>query len=473
MPIHFPFQSNDLTVDSDAYVLPETTIQVLLNGIDVTEYLIDYNISGGRGTPITGSITLKDRTNYIIDAQSQFNQTNSAIKSHNMTDAVTIQILVSQGSVSPDYPVLIPGDPTWDNDGTLTFSFSDKTPIIDKDNQNLEDQLYDEGDIVNSDDIYANIATLAGEPISPDFTPYSIRTFRGAKKNLIAAIDELAMAVQGYRKWMDDVLHIEVLTEGSPTSSIIDRLHIPEGGMTASLDTSNLRTYFRYFRDVPLSSVLGRANCTGTLLAESPCVGRVVQLTFNRPAICARVKWTAANGTIEDGVFFDEGGLPLNDDPSEIFYGTALSKAVRWLGTYVPDFVIGGDGEYIPSWEAWADGPPLNESGGVFEAEKIITTLESLYGRRPEYKDLESELLLNPATATAMLDALETEVKWSIRKFTVTTPFLYDEREGDFLSLTHHKHGLVEQTCLLHSWSHSFSFADGWNNTYELRAKIA
>lgn len=470
MPL--PFGAPDPTFPVSDYLLPATTLNVVYNGVNITSSVAGYSISGGRGQPVQGEVTIRSNNNGLVDVVSAFNQTNSSIRAHNMSASRGLTITVTQGSVSTAYPSLIPGDPSWDNEGTLSFSFTDRTPLLDKDNQNIPDAIHEEGDIETSHTMLAEIASMSGVTITPTFSSYPIRTFRGATKNFLAAIDELCFPRQAYRKWVGTQLFLEKLVEGSPSRTLVDRLHIPEGGLTLTKDTSGVKTRFNYFRDVPLSTILARASCTGTLLAESPCVGRVVQLSFNRPAIAARVFWSATNGVIQDGVFFDEGDVPLNSAPSEIFYGTPTSKAVRWLGTYVPNFILGGDGEYIPSWEAWADSPPLTStSGGSFESNKIVSVLEGLYGQRPEYRNMESELLLESTDAQYLLDAIELELLWSTRQFSLNTPFLLNQREGDFIGLTHYAHGLNNTTCLIDSWNHSFSWENGWNNSYELRAK--
>lgn len=472
MPLYFPFQSNDATVSYSDCILPETTFTFLYEAIDLSDYVTELNISGARGQGVVGSVTIKDRTNFVADLISSYSPANSIIRAHNMTDVRTVSVTLVQGSNSITYPNLIPGDPSWDNEGTLTWEFSDYTPIINLDNQNVGDYLFSEGDDVTSHNVIDDVETACGEVITPDFTAYEIGTFRANEANILGVIDEIASPVQGYRKWIGSTLHIEVLDSLTPVMQIIDRYHIPEGGLTYGYDTSNVKTYFKFFRDKPLASYLGEAQCTGLLGTESPCVGRVVEITFNRPTLHAIITHTETNGSIEDGVFYDAANAPITQPGGWFnFYGTIGNEAVKWIGTYVPNFVLGTD-MYIPSWKVRATGGSLvAEETGDFDATKVVSVVEAIYGRRPEYKNLETELLRNPADATTMLNAIETEVLWSIRRLSLNTPFLIPGREGQFVGITHLKHGLEEEPCLINGWSHSFSVSNGCNFNYDLRAE--
>lgn len=473
MPIYFPFRSGDDSVELTDLILPVTTIEFIYEGTDLTKFVKEVRISGGRGAPVRGTVVLKDYdTDTLATLASQFNQTHSAYRAHNMTDSRKLSLTLTQGENSVAYPDLIPDDPSWDNDATLTWSFTDMTPIANKDNQNIGDYLYSEGDDVTSHDVIDDIAAHAGVAIVPEFSPFNIGTFRANETNILSALDELKTVKQAYNKWESDTLHLNTLDEQSPVWHIVDRLHIPDGGMTVALDSNNIRTRFNFFRDKPLASVLGRANCTGKLGEESPCVGRVVQVNFNRPTKHAIITIISTQfGEIGEGVFYDEAGDPLPSPDELHFYGP--DEAVMWLGTYTPLFSLGTD-MYVPSWDVIATGGALTTPEDVsFTVSKILTELETIYGSRPEYKDLETELVRDEETAQAMLDAIALEILWSIRKFNLNTPFLIPGREGDFVGVTHGKHGLVDEDCLIQTWDHSYSEENGWNNSYELRAKIA
>lgn len=473
MPEYFPFRSADPSVTAEDCILPETAISFSYQATNLSEYVTDVSISASRGQALTGSVTLKDRTGFLAAFVSQFNQTDNDYRSHNMTDTRTVSLTLGQGSNAVDYPTLIPGDPQWDNDATLTWSFSDKTPIIDLDNQTIGDYLFTEGDDETSHTIIDDIETAIGETITPGFSAYDIGTFRANETNVLSALDELQSARQAYRKWEDGVLTLEKLAEASPVMHIIDRFHIPrEGGLTGTKDTSGLRTYFKFFRDVPQASALGEAQCTGLLGTESQCVGRVVEITFDRPTMHAHIIHTETNGSIEDGVFYDASNAPLPNVGGWFdFFGSIGFEAVKWIGTYVPDFVLGTD-MYIPSWRVKAVGGPISSGEfGNFESETTLTTLEALYGHRPEYKNLETELLRDEASADAMLNAIALEAMWSVDKWNLSTPFLIPGREGDFCSVTHAKHGLNMELCLIHSFSHSYGLGRGWSNSYELRTE--
>lgn len=449
----------------DDFILPQTSVLLLINGVDFSGNLVSYTMSGARGQPITGSITLKDITpNRLAKRVPAFNQANQDVKAHNMTDSVVIDLVVSQGGITTQYPDLIPGDPSWDNDGQLTWKVSDMTALLNLDNQSIDDIMYDEGDDETAHSVLAMLTALSTVSINPTFTDYNIRTFRMSGSNLLSAIDELLVPRQAYRKWEGSTLKFQTLTETGVSDSVVDRKHI--SSLSVSRDTSSLRTFFRAYRDAPQATALcSPVDCTG-----GECVGRVVELTFAYPTIVARIRSTARHGVIGEGVFFDEDEEPLNETPATEFYGTPTRKAVRWLGTYTPEF---GELAYVPYWRVTAEGGVLNpEEIDDFKFQIAVPEAEALYGRRPETSNLATELIRDPETMEQMLDAVANEVLWSINKADLSTPFLLDAREGDFISVTHFRHSLDDEPCLVDNWNHAFSWARGWNNNYGLCYKI-
>lgn len=484
MPTYFPFRSDDESYNVDDCILPQTEFHVSFLGStgSLDDYIQEINISASRGVPISGSIKLKDNFGYIAEDISSFNIDNPDYRAHGMNSERTLNIELTQGVVTRSFTHLIPGDPSWDGFGTTTLTFTDMTPLIDKDNQSLPNIVYQEGDTdETSHTVIADISGLAGKNIVPEFSPYEINTFRMNNTNLLSALDELQAPRQAYRKWDGDVLKLETLSVGGSQFSIIDRKHIPENGITFTKDTSNLRTYFKYFRNIPQESVLGSPReCTGQLGEESPCVGRVVKLTFNRPARWARVFTEAYRGSIEDGVFYDESENPISvigggsGGVTEYMSGPLDPKAASWLGTYVPEFILGADEKYVPSWRVWAIGGDF-EGENVpegFDVDNTITDIEAIYGARPEYRDLASELLLNEVDAVSMLEAIELEIKWSINKISLNTPFLFPAEEGEFVTITHYRHELDSELCLVNGWSYTYSTESGWSNSYDLRYHV-
>lgn len=472
--------ASDPTIsDTNDYLIPPVVLDVTLNSADVSKYVKSYQISGARGTPISGSIVLKDFDNssLLVEIISQFYPNNANIKSHNMATTRTISITAKQGVSGPatQYPTLIPTVPTWDNDGECTINFSDMTPVIDLENVSGIDIVRGEGDFFDSSNVIDLLEIKAGQTITPGFSPYQVNVFRLNASSILSALDDLQSPRQAYRKWVGSTLNLEVLTPSATSYSIIDRKHIPEGGATLDKDPSSLKTYFKYIKNSPLNSALSNlVQCTGLLGEESPCVGRVVQVTFNRPADFARIIHKAEFGTITAGVFYDADNNELNPPltPAEIFYKGGGEPATSWLGTYTPGFSLGLD-RYIPAWTARAVGGSYSDLEVVsFEVENTVTEAETEYGPRPEFKDLATELLFDEADAVAMLAAIELEVLWSINKVNINSPWLFPAREGEFISVTHYRLGLSSEQCLLNSWSHSYSYEGGWNNSYNMTYEL-
>ena len=464
-----PFGPIDTEFDTYDYILPATSLSVTLFSTDISDFVTSYTCSASRGNGLSGSITIKDRDSFIADLVGSWGPANSNIRSHSMNTARTLSITAAQGGTTTNYPTLIPGDPEWDNEGTLTLPFTDVLPLIEKEDQDLGDYVSLEGDTATSHTIIATAAGLVGLTISPGFPSYDIEVFRGNNINVKSALEEIMSVTQAYFRCEGSTINLKVLpiSPGSPSRHLEDRRHIPEGGMSMSKDTSNLRTYFKYFKDKTLDSVLGEASCTGKMLEESQCVGRVVQVSFNRPVSYAKIQVSAHKGDIQDGVFYSDSDTPLTSTPTFVYYGTAVDpKAAYWVGTYVPLFTM--TEAYVPSWTVKAIGGPPADAEETWDLTEVIGAAESLYGRRPEYKSLESQLIKSEGVASNMMAAIGREVSWGINKLSLSTPFLCSEREGDYLRVTHHKLRLTSETCLVNGFNHSFSYEDGWGNSYDL-----
>lgn len=451
----------DSSYEAADAILPATTASLWFDGSDLSQYYLGHDMGASRGQAVTGSIRLKDRSGNLAAIVSRFRQSLENYRAHNMTADKTISLTVTQGGVSTEYPTLLPGSPSWDNEGTLTWPVTDLSPLINKDNQNADDILWDEGDDESVNDIIATLAALAGVAISNRSADWDVRTWRMAGENVLSKIDDLCRATQSYRKWEGSTLYLEALNETKPSRwHAVDRFHIPS--LTPREDADGIRTRFKAFRLAPQPQRL-------TEPVQGNGVGRVVEITFP-PTNGVRIITNARHGTIEDGVFYDEDEEPIVGWVPGPMTECVGQVAVRWLGTYVPSF---GDVEYQPWWIVYAEGGSYNanEVEG-FDFSAIAGTAEAIFGSRPDFSNLETELIRDPETFDSLLDAIVLEVDWSARTFGMTTPYLAPAREGDFLTVTHFRSGLSAEKMLVHGWNHSFSWENGWNNTYDLRAKL-
>lgn len=458
----------DSTYNATDCILPKTEVELIVGGTDLSAYYLGYDFGGSRGQQASGNIKLLDRNGGVKAKLSQFSPANSNIRSHNQTAARTISLTVSQGSATTNYPTLLPGAPSWDDDGTLSWAVTDLTPLLNKDNQSAEDVVWDEGgpgDDKSAADIIATLATMAGVPISHSAPNWDVRTWRMTQENLLSKIDDICRVTQSYRKWNGSSLVLERLNESlSSTFSAVDRFHIES--LRGSLDDSGLRTFFKANR-------LRSQPQTLTEPRQGDTVGRVVEITFP-PSQCVRIKTQCTHGTIGEGVFYEGDEVRNNGaSPQTEFYGNPSRLADRWVGTYTPEF---GDVAYKPWWWVSATGGVYNAADTMiegFEMEKAVTAAESLFGRRPEFSNLATELIRDPETFQAMLDAIALEVLWSLRRWSMSTPFLCGGvREGQFMNVTHAGQRLTNQKCLVNGWRHSHSWESGWNNSFDLRSKL-
>jgi hypothetical protein len=461
----------DSTYTADDVLLPRTTVELIIDGDDFSDYYLGYDLGvSSRGQQATGTIRLKDRDGALANKVSQFDQSFDKWLSHNMTDERTISLTVTQGEKVTDYPVLLPGVPSWDNDGTLSWAVTDLTPLLNKDNQSATDVVWDEQGVDDNksvSDIVATLATMAGVSISHTATNWDVRTWRMTAENLLSKLDDLCRPTQSYRRWDGDALILEALNEAlSPAFHAIDRFHI--ASLTATTDDSGLRTFFKAFRLRSQASALAEPR-------EGRTVGRVVEITFP-PSDFVRIRTKQAFGVIGEGVFYSgEDEVNSTEDPQTEFYSpdAGVTKADRWLGTFTPDI---GPAEYQWWWWVSAEGGVYNAADVMiegFDFEQAVSVAEAKFGRRPEYSNLATELIREPETFAAMMAAIVLEVLWSVRRFSLSTPWLLPQREGTFMNVTHAKHRLASVKMLVNGWRHSHSWESGWNNSYDLRAKLS
>lgn len=448
-------------------IVPRTQVNLIVGGQDLSDYYVGYDMAGNRGQQGGGTIRLKDHDGKLVKKVSQFRQSVASIRGHNQTADRTISLTRTQGSASTNYPTLLPGVPTWDNEGGLSWAVTDLTPLLNKDNQSATDVVWDEGgpeDDKMATDIVQVLAAKAGVTINHTAPDWAVRTWRMTQENLLSKIDDLCRVTQSYRRWNGSNLVLERLNEAA--SSVFharDRFHIVN--LTGTKDDNGLRTFFRCFRLRSQPQALAEPR-------QGDTVGRVVEITFPDSQF-VRIKTKCAHGSIGEGVFYhDDQEVNNFPGPQDTFYGGANQTANRWVGTYTPTF---GDVAYQPWWWVAAEGGNYNSNDTMvegFELDKAITTLETAFGRRPEFSNLATELIREPDTFEAMLDAIELEALWSIRRFSLTTPFLLGgAREGNFINVTHAAHGLSNEKCLVNGYRHSHSWESGTNDSYDLRAK--
>lgn len=442
--------------------MPKTSLRLRLNGVDYSSKLKGFSLSGGRGQPVSGTLELVDYSGHLVSEVSALGEENSNMRAHNQTPSRYYTLDAKQAGRGPTYPWLLPGDPEWD--GSITrIPVTDFDPLIELENQSIDDHLYDEGDRKTAIDLLKElVAKASGIQCSPEFADYKVRDFRFANGNLVNGMNDLLQIRQAYRMWEGGLLKFRAFMKKAPVCYLQDRFHVPIGGWKHGTDVAGVKTYFKCFRLATMPSALG-----GPISGKD--VGRVVTINFAQPTKYAVIWSRSQFGTVEDGVFFDENDTPLNTNPSFRYIGTD-KEAVKWVGTYRPVFSRRG----IPAYFWWVQamgGANPDSGGGAFEVEKAVSAIEALYGRREEYSALSSEILLDEETAEAYLNAIAVESEWSVRPFDLSTPVLIPGREGDFVHCTHYKTGIAE-SLLLKNWSHSFAWDQGWSNTYQLAGKI-
>lgn len=460
----YPLVGNDPTVAAEDCIVPAASVQLKYNGSDYSQYYKGYNLScGGRGQTVSGSIEIVDYDGHICEELSQFNESNSNMRAHNQSGTRYWEVIPKQAGKGPKYPHLLPGDPEWDGHCTTRIAVSDFTPLISKDNQSLPDVNYDEGDREYCHDLVADLCALAGVNHQTLFPNFMVRNFRFSGQNVISGLDSLTALSQAYRKWEGGNLVLDRLRVKSAITRLEDRFHIPDGSFSHGTDTAGLKTFFKAFRLQPMPTALSQP-----ITGET--VGRVCEVRFQEPVTYAIIWAQARYGSIEDGVFYDEDDNPVGQGFA--FFGSAHRKAAYWKGTYVP--VFARTYSYNPWWWIKAmGGVPPSAAGGDFSVVKALSSVEAIYGRREEYTNLTSEILLTSATATAMLEAIATEVMWSIRKFSISgTPFLAPAREGDFIRVKYYRRG-IDEDLLLDNWSHSHSWESGYSCSYGLNGYMA
>lgn len=459
----YPLDFRDYTVAAEDCLIPEEEFILKLGDDNYSGNLIDFSYGSGRNQQASGSFQILDHDGKLAAEVTDYGPSNADFRAHNMTGDRFWTAQPKQAGRGPRLPHLLPGDPSWDGVGVTTVSFTDFGPLVALENQYLPGVLYDEGDRETAHSVLSDLVDLAGVPHSARFPDYPIRNFRFSG-SLTSGMDELAGVHQAYRKWEGGLLIFERLQERTPVAKLRDRFHIPAGGFTAQTAVSGVKTFFRAQRTNPMPTALSSPRSDKT-------VGRVVEITFQRPVSYAVIRAQAEHGEVKDGVFYDEDGNPVGNYPSFQFLGGSPTiQAVKWVGTYHPKFTR--TEAYVPYWRVQAfGGTPASSGGGAFFVEAAVSTVEGIYGRREEYRNLTSDLFLDEATAQALLDAIALEVEWSVRRFRLQTPFLVPGREGDFLGVEYYPLS-IDENLLIDRVGLKWSPDKGFSNTYELRGKL-
>lgn len=451
--------AKDLTFPSSVYTIPQEEVSVTLFGQEVSGNCASLSVSGGRNQPVGGTMKLWDVDGGLIEKLSQWRQTNANVRAHAMDMNRVLEVSITQGGSASNYPTLIPLDPVWPGDGSVDIPFSDPTPVANLDNQTITDVLSDEGDDKTAHEVIAELATKTSLQIHSAFQDYDVRTFRFSQQNLLAGIDEILQVRQAYRKFVGSTMVLESLQEGPATAQLIDRVHLTS--LSATYDTSALKTLFNAYRLNPMPTALS-SPISGNV------VGRTVRVDLVEPSAYVVIVAEAVKGVIEDGVFFDENDQPLNNRPSNIHRGSPSTKASYWVATYRPQF---SDEEFIPYWRAFAMGGGTQPTEDGFNVSKSIAVASGLYGSRPEFRNLQTELVRDSSTMAQMLDAIELEVLYSVKRYKAESPYLLPTREGGFVDTVCWIHGL-SSPLLLNSWSHSWTPENGLSCSYDLRGKL-
>lgn len=457
----YPLDFRDYTVAAEDCLIPDEEFVLRLDGTDYSSALIDFSYGSGRNQGASGSLQLLDHDGKLAEAVSSYSPQSEDFRAHDMTSDRFWTAQPKQAGRGPKLPYLLPGDPSWDGSSVTTVNFTDFGPLVALENQYLPGVLYDEGDRETAHSVLADLVALAGVSYVTRFPDYPIRNFRFSG-SLTSGMDELAGVYQAYRMWDGGRLVFDRLREKSPVAKLRDRFHIPaNGGFTASTATSGMKTFFRAQRTNPMPTALSSP-------VSGKDVGRVIEITFQRPVYYASIRAQARHGTIEAGVFYDEDNNPVGQGGFEFFGGGRTAKT--WRATYHPKFTR--TEFYVPYWRVQAfGGTPPSSSGGAFFVEAAVGTAEGIYGRRQEYRNLTSDLFLDEATAQTLLDSIATEVEWSVRRFRLQTPFLVPGREGDFLGVEYYPLS-IDEDFLIDRVNLRWSPDKGYSNTYELRGKL-
>lgn len=460
----WPLRTKDSTIRTSHYIIPYPKVSASISGIDLTPYLKAYSISESRGgTGCSGTLVCKDRDGFLSNELTTLSLDAAELKPHNKTFARKVVLNVEHNGVKGKYPALIPSDPSWDEDGTVTINFTDGGEILDLDNQTLPNIVHEEGAKGRSNETLRALGILAGVTVQSKLPDYEIRSFRFNNQNVNYGMNQIMQIMQGYRVFHGEICNLEKLNPAKPQSwTFTDRLHIES--LTYRLDTSGLRTFFRAFRNETQSSVIAAPlSCVG-----GECVGRVVNLYFDQPVNYAVVLHRSPNGKIIDGVFFGENDKVLNQEPSNV-YSNILEKAYRWEATFKPSRY--DNKPYVPQWNVFAIGGAPLSGDTEFSEELAASSVEAAFGRRPEYQDMDTDLILDNETITKMLQAVVEEVHWSVRKFNLSSPFLAPVRVGDFVKVEDKRFDVSERL-LVNGWSHDWSVEGGFRGEYDLAGRI-
>lgn len=377
---------------------------------------------------------------------------------------VSRQILISLtinhlGQTSTWYaPPMCPDTPKFDG-YLLHWSGGDFTTVFEQEYQTMPDitpkstTVYKAWDTIKAIGTQYNFINFTFK-----FPDFQIRQLTRQLGRPLDWIDKICKPYQAHRRWNGQQL--EFITAPDPKDVyplfFIKDFMITEGSYNMEMNT-NWKNKFTISRLEDQGGVYGSQQCTG-----GHCIGRTLDITFDEPLDIAElmIKITGP-AVMQDFVFFDTAGQPMVPYGFPVHRGGGKAKSVK--GTFMPTYnqvttgftgpLLGGTVPYSADYgysvfvKGGTTSTQAYSSSYTFKMTDTTGTVEK-FGIRPEYENIEDEIIPTAAIAENYLKLVMAENLRKIWKLDLSTeyvnPFI---KPGDCLAVTDYLTGMSN-----HKW---------------------
>ncbi len=355
-------------------------------------------------------------------------------------------------------PPMCPDAPSFDG-YLLHWSGGDFTTVFEQEYQTMPDitpkstTTYKAWDTIRAIGTQYNFINFTF--LFPDF---QIRQLTRQLGRPLDWIDKICKPYQAHRRWNGQQL--EFVSAGNPeTLSPVFYLKdfmITEGSYQIKMNT-NWKNKFTISRLEDQGGFYGSQQCTG-----GHCIGRTLNITFDEPLDVAElmIKITGP-AVMQDFVFFDVGGQPMVPYGFPVHRGGGKAKSVQ--GTFMPTYnqgttgftgpLLGGTVPYSADYGYSVFVKGGTNSSSAYAATYTYTMTDTTgsvekFGIRPEYDNIEDELIPTAAIAENYIKLVMIENLRKIWQLDLSTEFVNPFiKPGECLAVTDYLTGMSN-----HKW---------------------
>lgn len=434
--------NNNVSEDLSPYI-KRIVLRKQLDGRDTIDFSLSQygttfsNADTDAGAGLWSDMIMSLKPDKINPFYSGFSDSTGRLYAHNFTKRTTLKVRVKYGYDQTGYsewnsPTYLPEEPTFDGE-TLEWAAGDLLGLLEQENRTMADINANVNQGQTAHSALAQILSTYG--ISSyvfNFPNFLIRMMRRSNGVPRDWVDEICNIYQCKINFSGDTCYIAPATPpnlGNAKWTLVADQHLEVGSFSAYKDLSEYRNRFTVSRLSPDGGIIGETECIGP-----QCVGRTVNITLDEEVNSLNVQSQAASGVITDFVYFDKFNNPVLPDevyalgPSGPTYiGPTPVKRIE--ATYAATSGVGGPNiyeynigqlntiqlPYVPRYSIQVYGKNPGQAG--LDATYNFTVQDTdgitAFGLRPEYANIENELIPNSSVGLDHANAL---LKESTRK---------------------------------------------------------